>query len=188
MKVIPGLEITSSEEVHVLGLFPSANEAQLAQDEVYARLSGVNDERAIGYQVVVDEFDMVEDMEQALLIGSTTLNIYKVVDLIHGLGGLAIASHIDRPGFGILSQLGFIPDDLKFDALEVSKHMDMDTAGKKLGPSCNCPIVTSSDAHYVSDIGVVFTEARMAETSFDELKSAFHGIGQRKIVRRVMPV
>ena len=188
VKVIPGLEITSSEEVHVLGLFPSVNEAQLAQDEVYARLSGVNDEQAIGYQVVVDEFDMVEDMEQALLIGSTTMNIYRVVDLIHGLGGLAVASHIDRPGFGILSQLGFIPDDLKFDALEISKHTDIETAGKKFGQSCNCPIVTSSDAHYISDIGAVFTEARMSETSFDELKSAFLGIGRRKIVRRRMPV
>lgn len=188
VKVIPGLEITSSEEVHVLGLFPSVDEAQLAQEEVYARLAGVNDEQAIGYQVVVDEFDMVEDMEQAMLIGATTLNIYKVVDLIHKLGGLAIASHIDRPGFGILSQLGFIPDDLKFDALEISRHSDIETAGKKLAQSQDCPLVTSSDAHYISDIGAVYTEARMLETSFDELKSAFLGIGGRKIVRHCRPV
>jgi len=187
VKVIPGLEITSSEEVHVIGLFPSVNEAQLAQDEVYSRLAGFNDEQAIGYQVVVDEFDMVEDMEQALLIGATTLNIYKVVDLIHGLGGLAVASHVDRTGFGIFSQLGFIPDDLRFDALEISKHSNSDSAKKKFGQPSNCPLVTSSDAHYVSDIGTVYTEAKMSKPSFEELRSALHEIDGRKIVGLCRP-
>ncbi|MGC8659790.1 MAG: PHP domain-containing protein [Desulfomonilaceae bacterium] len=183
VQVVSGLEITSSEEVHVVGLFPSVDKAQLAQDEVYARLPGTNDEEAIGYQVVVDEFDMVEDMEQALLIGATTLDIYKVVDLIHELGGLAIASHVDRPGFGIYSQLGFVPSDLKLDALEISRHANWDSAKEKFGRSSNCPLIASSDAHYVNDIGAVYTEALMADTSFEELRSAIHGVDGREIIR-----
>ncbi|MCL5123384.1 MAG: histidinol phosphatase [Deltaproteobacteria bacterium] len=183
VRIVPGLEITSSEEVHVVGLFPSINEAQLAQDEVYARLSGTNDEEAIGYQVVVDEFDMVEDMEQALLIGATTLDIYKVVDLIHGLGGLAVASHVDRPGFGIFSQLGFVPSDLKLDALEISRHANWNSAKEKFGRPSNCPLIASSDAHYVEDIGAAYTEVLMADTSFEELRSAIQGVDGREIVR-----
>ncbi len=115
---------------------------------------------------------MVEDLEQALLIGATTMNIYRVVKLIHDLGGLAVASHVDRSGFGIFSQLGFIPDDLELDALEISKHINFDDASKKYRQLSNYTLVTSSDAHYVSDIGAAYTEAEMAEASFDELALA----------------
>lgn len=188
LAVIPGIEITSSEEVHVLGLFPSVNQAQLAQEEVYARIAGVNDEQAIGYQVVVDEFDMVEDLDKTLLIGATTLNIYRVVDLIHGLGGLAVASHVDRTGFGVFSQLGFIPDDLKFDALEISKHIDCSEAKKKFGQCADYTLVSSSDAHYVSDIGAAYTEAEMEYASFKELRLAFQGIEGRRIIGPCRPI
>ena len=77
LTVIPGIEITSSEEVHVLGLFPSETEAEAVQEEVYARLIGENKEEVFGYQVVVDEFDDVEDLDQRLLIGATTLSAGK---------------------------------------------------------------------------------------------------------------
>jgi 3',5'-nucleoside bisphosphate phosphatase len=181
--VIPGIEITSSEETHVLGLFPTLTMARAAQEEVYSRLPGSNDEKAIGYQVVVDECDMVEDLEQALLIGATTMNIYRVVKLIHNLGGLAVASHVDRSGFGIFSQLGFIPDDLELDALEISKHTNFDDASKKYRQISNYTLVTSSDAHYVSDIGAAYTEAEMAGASFDELALAIRGDNGRRIIK-----
>ena len=180
--VIPGLEITSSEEVHILGLFPSIEEAQLVQEHVYGHLPGTNDEEAIGYQVVVDEFDMVDDFDQALLIGATTLNIQRVVDLIHDHQGIAVASHVDRSGFGIFSQLGFIPDGLQLDALEISKHTDCDSARKKFTQCLNYPLISSSDAHSLADIGSAFTEVEMAEASFEELRMAFKAIHGRRIV------
>jgi 3',5'-nucleoside bisphosphate phosphatase len=183
LSVIPGIEITSSEETHVLGLFPTLKKARAAQEEAYSRLPGTNDEKAIGYQVVVDECDMVEDLEQALLIGATTMNIHRVVELIHSLDGLAVASHVDRPGFGIFSQLGFIPDDLELDALEISKHINFDDARKKYRQLANYTLVTSSDAHYVSDIGAAYTEAEMAEASFDELILAIRGDEGRRIIK-----
>jgi 4,5-DOPA dioxygenase extradiol len=87
LTVIPGMEITSSEEVHILGLFPSDREAEAVQDEVYGRLVGQNQEKVFGYQVVVNEDDEVEDLDQRLLIGATTLNCERVVSLIHDFGG-----------------------------------------------------------------------------------------------------
>ncbi|MFH0959208.1 MAG: PHP-associated domain-containing protein [Pseudomonadota bacterium] len=186
--VVPGLEITSSEEVHVLGLFPSMKEAQFVQEHVYGHLPGVNDEEAIGYQVVVDEFDMVDDFEQALLIGATTLNIQKVVDLIHDQDGIAVASHVDRAGFGIFSQLGFIPDGLQLDALEISKHTDCDSARKRFKQCSDYAMISSSDAHCLADIGTAFTEVEMIEASFDELRMAFKGIHGRRIVGPCKPM
>jgi len=64
LSVIPGIEVTTSEEAHILGLFPSVEAATAMQDEVYSRLFGQNDEKVFGYQVVVDEHDMVEDLDE----------------------------------------------------------------------------------------------------------------------------
>lgn len=180
--VIPGIEITSSEEVHILGLFPSVQDAQYVQEDVYGHLPGVNDEKAIGYQVVVDEFDMVDDLDQALLIGATTLDIHKVVNLIHERRGIAVASHVDRSGFGIFSQLGFIPDGLPIDALEISKNAQLDFARNKFVQCSDYPLVSSSDAHKLDDIGSAYTDVLMSEASFEELRMALKSIGGRRIV------
>ena len=182
LTVIPGIEITTSEEAHIVGLFRSDEEAQGVQEEVYARLIGQNDEEAFGYQVVVNEHDEVEDLDQRLLIGATTLSAERVADLIHKYHGLAIAAHVDRQGFGIFSQLGFIPDGLKLDALEVSRRSDFDTVRSTYRQTRDYSLVTSSDAHYLQDIGAAFTVARLGKPDLGELTRAFRGEGGRHIV------
>ncbi|MBI5251520.1 MAG: histidinol phosphatase [Desulfomonile tiedjei] len=182
LTVISGMEITSSEEVHILGLFPTDREAQAVQEEVYARLIGQNQEEVFGYQVVVDEDDQVEDLDQRLLIGATTLSCERVVKLIHDFRGLAIASHVDRQGFGIFSQLGFIPPGLKLDGLEISKRTDEESVLKRFPQSKDYSLITSSDAHYLEDIGSAVTVAKMAEPSFDELGKALQNLEGRKIL------
>jgi PHP family Zn ribbon phosphoesterase len=183
LTVIPGIEITTSEEAHIVGLFPSDVEAENAQEELYARLYGENDEEAIGYQVVVNESDEVEDLDKRLLIGATTLSAEKVANLIHAFGGLAIAAHVDRSGFGIFSQLGFIPEDLKLDALEVSKRSDFEAVQQKYRQAQAYTLVTSSDAHYLQDIGKVYTEALLAEPTLTELGMALRRESGRQVVR-----
>lgn len=182
LTVIAGLEISSAEEVHILGLFPSADAALEMQDEVYGRLPGENDEEAFGYQVVVDEHDMVEDMDQRLLIGATTLSAARVVDLVHDLGGLAVASHVDKGTFSVFSQLGFIPPDLKLDALEISARTDWNRARARFSQCKDFALVRSSDAHALDQIGRVFTRARMASPEFDELRQALSGVNGRQIL------
>ena len=183
--VLPGMEVTTSEEVHVLGIFGSVEAAGQLQDEVYAHLLGHNDEEAFGYQVVVDEEDMVEDLDERLLIGATTLGIGRVVDVIHELGGMAVASHVDRSGFGIFSQLGFIPSDLRLDALEVSWHTDRDAAIARYPQCSGYPLLQSSDAHCLDDIGKAVTLLRMSEPSFEELRMAVAGARGRSILSTV---
>jgi 3',5'-nucleoside bisphosphate phosphatase len=182
LTVLPGMEVTTSEEVHVLGLFETVEAVGMLQEEVYARLYGQNDEETFGYQVVVDEDDMVEDLDERLLIGATTLGIGRVVEMIHGLGGLAVASHVDRSGFGIFSQLGFIPPGLALDAVEVSKHSDADAIRKRYRQCRDYPIVSSSDAHRLDEIGSALTLMRMARPNFEELRLALGGLEGRAIL------
>jgi hypothetical protein len=117
--VLSGMEITSSEEVHVLALFEDGEGAMRMQDIVYENLPpGENDEELYGQQVIVNEFDEVMGFNTRLLITATRLSLEALVSMIHSCGGLCVASHIDREAFSVISQLGFIPGDAGFDALE----------------------------------------------------------------------
>ena len=181
--VIPGMEVTSAEEVHVLGFFKSLEQACDMQVRIYEHLQpGENDEEAFGMQVVANEEDEVLGFNKRLLIGSTDLSVNRIVELIHGIKGIAIASHIDREGFGIIGQLGFIPEGVEFDALEISCRTTMDEAHKRFGLYSNFPWITSSDAHRLEDIGRRTTGFVMEHATFDEMRLAIKGADNRKII------
>ncbi len=168
LSVVPGIEITTREEVHILGLFPDETAALGVQSVVYESLPGKNDQETYGYQVVVDDRDELLELNERLLIGATELTLEEVVAAIHAGGGLAIAAHIDRQSFGILGQLGFIPPGLDLDAVELSPHASFDAYE-------GFPVTTSSDAHALHDIGKSWTSFLVKAGSFDEIGSALLG-------------
>lgn len=179
--VLPGLEVTSREEVHVLALFDTVEAALKLQEQVYENLPGENDEEAFGQQVVVNEKEEVEGFSSKLLIGATIIPLEEVVRLIHSFGGLAIASHIDREAYSIIGQLGFVPENLALDALEISPRLSLEEA-VKLYPY-DYPLTCSSDAHYPDDIGKGSTSFLLEEGSLAEIKKALKNEGGRKLIR-----
>jgi PHP family Zn ribbon phosphoesterase len=181
IKVIPGLEITSQEEVHILALFNNVETALRLQEHVYENLPGENDEEAFGRQVVVNEKEEVEGFNNRLLIGATTIPLEEVIRLIHSFGGLAIAAHIDREAFSIIGQLGFIPRNLALDALEISPRIPFEEAIKTY--AYDYPITRSSDAHYPDDIGNGNTSFLLGEGSLAEIKKALKNEDGRKLIR-----
>ncbi|MCB7129602.1 MAG: PHP domain-containing protein [Candidatus Brocadiales bacterium] len=181
LTVLPGMEITSKEEVHIVGIFGVPEDAARMQTLVYEHLEGENDEAAFGLQVVVEADGTVTGYNDRLLIGATDLSLEHVVRTIHAHNGLAIAAHIDREGFGILGQLGFIPPDLNLDALEVSCKVDLKGA-RAAFPDCGYyPFLQSSDAHVLDAIGSGMTPLVMEAASFDELKMALKGDQGRRV-------
>lgn len=180
--VIPGIEITSQEEVHILGLFDRAEEAREVQEVIYAHLPGENDEATFGHQVVVNEQEEVVCFNKKLLIGATTLSLEKVVDLIHSLNGLAVASHIDREAFSVIGQLGFIPPGVALDALEFSPRITRETVSEQFPQANAYPLITSSDAHSLEDIGKSSTTFVMERVSIQEMKLALMAEDGRKVL------
>jgi hypothetical protein len=180
--VIPGMEITSSEEVHILGLLPDLAAAMELQSKVYRSLPGRNDEKMFGKQVVANEFAEVLGFNEHLLSGATTLNLDKVVASIHDVGGLAVASHVDREGFGIIGQLGFIPPGLPLDAIEVSQRTQLPAARASFAPKREYPILCASDAHEPKDVARAATYVLMREATLGELRLALAGEGGRAIL------
>jgi hypothetical protein len=182
LSVIPGMEITSAEEVHVLGLLPNIEAALELQSKVYRSLPGRNEERAFGMQVVANEFAEVLGFNDHLLAGATTLQIDQVVDAIHNVGGLAVASHVDREGFGIIGQLGFIPPGLPLDALEVSPRTPLPVARASFAPKGEYPILCASDAHDPKDVGKAITFMLLEKPTPAELRLALTGQSGRAIL------
>jgi predicted metal-dependent phosphoesterase TrpH len=180
--VIPGMEICTVEEVHIIALLPTCEAARVLQEMVYAKLSpGKNDERLFGQQIIVNEFDEIEGYNNRLLIAATSLSVSEIVDEIHRLGGLAIASHVDRENYSIISQLGFIPEDLQLDGVELSIATSVTEALEKFPQIKPYPLVCSSDAHYLDEIGRITTQFMIEEPNMEELKEALKGANGRSI-------
>jgi len=179
--VLPGMEVTSSEEVHILALFDELQAVMKLQEEVYRHLPGENDDETFGMQVVANVEDEVLGFNPRLLIGATTLDVGEIVDKIRSLGGLAVAAHIDRESFSLISQLGFVPEDLDLDALEISHAISHDEAVERYAPSL--PVLQSSDAHQIDHIGRCRTTFMLEEVNISEMRKALGAKEGRQVVR-----
>lgn len=183
LTVLAGMEITSSEEAHVIGLFENADAAIVMQQLVYQNLApGENKEKLFGEQIIANEFDEVEGYNRRLLIGATNLTVSDVVKEIHRLDGLAIASHVDREAYSIIGQLGFIPDDLGLDALEISPATRSAKAAQKIPEIRKFPMISSSDAHNLDEIGKVIARFMIEAPTIEELSKAFKDKEGRSVI------
>lgn len=182
LKVLGGMEVTSKEEVHILALFDENKSLAKLQEIVYENLKGENDEELFGYQLVVDEQDEIIDLNKKLLIGATDITVDKIVELIHSLNGLAIASHVDRERFSLIGQLGFVPEGLDIDGLELSPSYMSEKKKLEFPMASGFPLVTFSDAHYLDDIGKTSTTFLIDDITVSELKKALKNKDGRSVL------
>ena len=177
--VLAGIEITTAEEVHVVGLFPSAGAAGSASDGILASLPKSKGPYCDPEeQLCMDAQGRVVNVETKMLSAATALTLSDTVEHIRKHSGIAIAAHVDRPSFSVMSQLGLLPGDAGFDAIEVSAAAVRSSRVSEFD-SFGLPVVTGSDAHFLSDIGKCCTVCEMFEPSFGELALALKGIDGR---------
>lgn len=161
IKVLPGIEVQTIEEVHVLVYLKSVEVAEKFSDEIKAHLPGVeNDPERFGYQLFVDENDNFVGMENAMLSASTNLTLEKLWFMVKRYEGLFVYAHVDRK-FGVMKQLGFIPTFPHFDAIESVGNVYTD-----------CAILKSSDAHFPSQIEKPKVKIKANSRTFEEFKNA----------------
>jgi hypothetical protein len=183
LAVLPGIEMTTAEEVHILGLFDPETELGPFQATVYRNLPDVpSKKRFVKDQVIVDAADYVTGFSPHCLFGATRFSVQEAVDLIHGHGGLAIACHVDRESFSIISQLGFIPPGLGLEAVEVSPRLTIAEAREALGPFGPLTMVRFSDAHQPDEIGRATTDFLVASPSLEEIRKALAGEDGRRVI------
>ena len=171
--VLPGMELQTREDIHVLCLFDKLDQAWEFQKLVDSTLPDFkNNPEFFGEQFVVDHTGEFIRREKRLLINSTTLSIKEALEAVNDLNGLLIPAHVTRNMFGLFPALGFIPENIIFEALEISVKTDKEKACKQFPQIGQHPLIRSGDAHYLADI-LGKNEFFMKEAKIHEIKMAF---------------
>lgn len=150
--VIPGMEVETSEEVHMVCLFKSIDDAYEFNDFIKNHLPVIkNKEEIFGQQILMDKNDEIVGIKENLLSIATGLYINDIYKKIKNAGGVCFPSHIDKQSYSIISNLGFIPPELKFKSVEIKikeNAQQMITNHNLSGYK----ILHNSDAHYLGHI------------------------------------
>ena len=179
--VLPGMELQTQEEVHLLCLFDTLEQVLAWQTLVYDRLPPMeNREDFFGAQYVVDETGEFIRRNERLLLTACSLSIEEAVAGVCRLGGLPIAAHVDRMANGLLTHLGFVPPGLALAALEISMRLTPSEALRLYPQLAGWPLVRSGDAHRLSEMSASML-LLLREPCISELELVFQGVGGRKI-------
>jgi len=183
--VIPGIEVQSVEEVHLLCLFENIDQVLELQEYVYGALPSIkNNPQYFGHQWLVDERGNILGEEDRMLVTSISLTVDEVAAKVHELQGIIIPAHVDRKHFSIIGQLGFIPDNLSIDAIEFSRAISPEDFKSNFKHLLNYPLITSSDAHSLQEMVYQKTCFLLKELSFKEILMALRGLEGRKVLIR----
>jgi predicted metal-dependent phosphoesterase TrpH len=152
LAVLAGMEIQTREEVHMLCLFDTAEQVEAWQSAVNLYLPDLpNRPDYFGEQFVVDEKGDFVRSETRLLLTSANLTLHEAVEGVRALGGLAIPAHVNRKAFSLLENLGLVPTDVPFDALEISRHLGLAEAPLKYPQLLGYPLIQSGDVHRLNE-------------------------------------
>ena len=172
---IPGMELTTMEEVHVLCLFPTVERALRWSEYVYPRILNVKNKPEIfGNQRVMNEEDVQVDEIEKLLISATDISFDAVYDLMEEFGGVMVPAHVDAGSYGLIANLGFVPPESRFRTVEF-EHEENVPAYEKADPYFGtCRKIYDSDAHYLENIHeasyVLHVEENSPEAILKELR------------------
>lgn len=145
--LLPGIEATSREEVHVLCYMPTVEAAMALGARIRATLPMPNMPDMFGRQLIMNENDEITGTEDKLLIQAGGFSVEELAAAARELGGVPVPAHVNRAAFSVLSILGFIPPDARFTTIEVSPALPLTGAD-----ASQYHVLTSSDAHYLPDI------------------------------------
>lgn len=179
--VLPGMEVQTREEVHLLCLFDE-NEALEAWQKIIDQTLPVleNNPDFFGEQFVVDETGDFIRAETRLLSTSTSLSFDEAFLKVLDLGGLPIPAHVDRMIYGLFANLGFLPDHLPIEAIEISARITLEKAYQKYPAIKKYAVIQSGDVHYLSDF-LGLNHFHIAKPTLKEMRMAFQGIEGRRL-------
>ncbi len=179
--VLPGMELQTVEEVHSLCIFEDTFRSELFQKIVSQALPPLkNQPEHFGEQFVVDETGDFIRREEQLLILSANLTLSQAWRFVNELGGIFIPAHVNRKAFGMLENLGFIPQDIPLHAVEISRHLNSKEAVEKFPQLFGYTLLKGGDAHRLDELAGL-NEFSLSEPTFAEIKLAINSLEGRSI-------
>lgn len=148
-----GMELCTQEEVHVICLFETVEAAMDFDFFVSRKIIPIkNSVNIFGNQYLYNEYDQIIGEEEILLISATSISFDDVYSIVTSYEGVMIPAHIDKNSNSLLSNLGFIPQDSKFQTVELKNLKNLHELQGKNPYLNKCNIISSSDAHYLEHI------------------------------------
>lgn len=177
--VLPGMEVQTREEVHMLCLFETPEQDDQWQETVWAALPNMPNNAALfGEQYVVDSTGEYVYTEERMLATSTSLSVEQVVASVNALKGICLPAHIDRPSYSLLSNLGFIPPGLPIAGVEIS-HLTTPQKIVQLFPQlAGYGMIMDGDAHRLAEM-IAVTQVLVEAATISELRLALAMQGGR---------
>ena len=181
LTVLPGMEVQSHEDVHLLCLFASLADLEAWQHQVDHSLPDeLNPADHLGEQFVVDEHGEFIRSEARLLLTATEFSIEEIIEHVNLLSGIVIPAHVDRTAYGLFPTLGFLADWWHFPALEISRHIKPEILREKFPTSKNHPLIQSGDVHRLDEF-LGTTSFELEAPTLQEIRKALLGEGQHNV-------
>lgn len=172
--VFAGAEVTTREEAHCVALFANDRTCAVFQKYLEEHLPPVpNDPERFGDQVWVTNQGEIVGEAPYLLISALDRSVEQIAGVVHRLGGLFIAAHVERPSFSLISQLGFIDPSLPLDAIEFNDAVRFEKLMVAHAYLKQYTAYSASDAHYPGQIGTKYSLLKADALDFQHLAMAF---------------
>ena len=143
--VLPGIEVTSREDVHLLCYFETLSQAmdmgmRIEREQPHIK----NKPELFGHQILVDEDDAFLGEAEHLLLAACNLSISDIAQAAWELGGVMVPAHINKGANSLLPVLGMLPENIALPTVEIFRTVPHRAAGKLC--------LHASDAHTRIDI------------------------------------
>ena len=174
--VVPGMELCTAEEAHMVCLFPTLEDALQFQVYVDGQSFEIKNRPDIyGNQLIMGEGDILMGEEPRLLLNATKITAQKAAHIVRLFHGAAFPAHIDRDSFSLLSSLGFIPEDAEFSAVEITASGDVKNLLAAHPELEGKILLLDSDAHYLENMRDPGPWLDLPENSADCLIAVLNG-------------
>lgn len=175
--VLPAMELTTAEDIHVLCLFRNLDDALEFDQFVYSSMFKIKNKTNIyGEQLILDENDNPKGSMENLLIVASGIPFHKASSVVMGYNGFAIPAHIDKKANSVISILGSLEKDMGYDTAELSKGCDKTALYSEKPYLSEYKAIVNSDAHYLWDISEKTQSILLPELSKDSVFNALLGI------------
>lgn len=172
--VIPGMEICTNEDIHVICLFETVTDAENFSTYVYSNMPLIPHRPDIfGEQIIMNSNDIEISRESYLLLNATNISVNDILSTTNKYNGTAFPAHIDRSSYSVISSLGDIPPEAGFNTIEISTKGNIEKI-KSLHPIIKDKLILiNSDSHYLENL---ISEKRYIEIDTLSTKSIINYI------------
>ena len=182
--VIPGMEVQSAEDIHLVVLFPDMETARSYQEWLWKEMPSIpNNPEIFGEQLIIDGENQIIGEQQTLLVQGVGYGVDVIAEEALARGCLVIPAHLNRPSFSYEAVFGPLPDDFPCSALELSSAVTRADFQEWRRRYPGRLFIRSSDAHRLREISKDRCTVMMLETpSFSELVLALKGQEGRSVL------